>query len=368
MRTSLSLINPPIIEAKLVERPQTIVAELVVQAPSVPEEFVEGGAKAWLTILGGWFSLFATFGYANAFGVYQDYYTRSGSASASSISWIGSTQLFFLLGTAFPAGKLFDMGYCRQLIFCGGLLYIVSLFMVSLADTSKYYQIFLAQGVGTGLGAGLMYLPSVAIQSQYWRQKRPMAMGIVMSGSSVGGIVYPIMFNNLLHGRADFAWATRATAFLNLGIVVLANILMIPRPPKTKPENKTPISKVLMDPPYVLFLASAILVSLGLLFPIFYLQLYSILHGVDSKLAFYTISILNAASIFGRILPSLLAQRIGLLNTHIPITFITGALVFATYGANTAAGAVALAVFYGFFSGSCTSERRETQFGVSSQS
>lgn len=144
MRTSLSLINPPIIEAKLVERPQTIVAELVVQAPSVPEEFVEGGAKAWLTILGGyvpfihripwwyeaafhrWFSLFATFGYANAFGVYQDYYTRSGSASASSISWIGSTQLFFLLGTAFPAGKLFDMGYCRQLIFCGGLLYIVS--------------------------------------------------------------------------------------------------------------------------------------------------------------------------------------------------------------------------------------------------
>lgn len=54
LRASIDLINPPIIEAKLVEKPQTIIAELLVQAPSIPEEFVEGGAKAWLTILGGY--------------------------------------------------------------------------------------------------------------------------------------------------------------------------------------------------------------------------------------------------------------------------------------------------------------------------
>lgn len=55
--------------------------------------------------------------------------------------------------------------------------------MVSLADTSKYYQLFLAQGIGMGLGAGLMFLPAMAIQSHYWRQRRPMAMGIVASGT-----------------------------------------------------------------------------------------------------------------------------------------------------------------------------------------
>jgi hypothetical protein len=50
-----------------------------------------------------------TFGYENSFGVYQDFYTRSQTASASAISFIGSTQLFFLQGMALPAEKLLDM-------------------------------------------------------------------------------------------------------------------------------------------------------------------------------------------------------------------------------------------------------------------
>jgi len=51
-----------------------------------------------------------TFGYTNSFGVYQDLYTRSNTASASVVSWIGATQIFFLLAMALPGGKLLDMG------------------------------------------------------------------------------------------------------------------------------------------------------------------------------------------------------------------------------------------------------------------
>lgn len=67
-----------------------------------------------------------TFGYANSFGVYQDLYTRSHTASASAISWIGSTQLFFLLAMALPAGKLLDMGYFRTTTLVGSLIYVFS--------------------------------------------------------------------------------------------------------------------------------------------------------------------------------------------------------------------------------------------------
>ncbi|KIJ30595.1 hypothetical protein M422DRAFT_106460, partial [Sphaerobolus stellatus SS14] len=91
---------------------------------SPDDEIVDGGWRAWTTVIGGFLATSATFGYVNAFGVYQDVYTRAGTASPSKISWIGSTQLFFLLAMALPAGKLLDLGYFRQTVFCGSILYV----------------------------------------------------------------------------------------------------------------------------------------------------------------------------------------------------------------------------------------------------
>ena len=70
--------------------------------------------------------MMSTFGYTNAFGVYQDFYTRSHVASASRTSWIGSTQLFLLTATGLFAGKLVDLGYFRQTVLAGSFIYVFS--------------------------------------------------------------------------------------------------------------------------------------------------------------------------------------------------------------------------------------------------
>ncbi|KAG9107197.1 hypothetical protein FRC07_008671, partial [Ceratobasidium sp. 392] len=46
------------------------------QVQYTPPQIPDGGATAWSTVVGAWLILFCTFGYANAFGVYEDYYTR----------------------------------------------------------------------------------------------------------------------------------------------------------------------------------------------------------------------------------------------------------------------------------------------------
>lgn len=71
-------------------------------------------------------TLFTTIGYAEAFGVYEDYYVRAGAASASSISWIGSTQALCLFLSCLPAGYLYDMGYCRVTPIFGAALMVFS--------------------------------------------------------------------------------------------------------------------------------------------------------------------------------------------------------------------------------------------------
>lgn len=54
--------------------------------------------------------------------------------------------------------------------------------MLSLVQPHRYYQTFLAQGVGMGLGMGLLFLPALTITSHYFRKRRSLAMGAVVSG------------------------------------------------------------------------------------------------------------------------------------------------------------------------------------------
>ncbi|KAH9919143.1 major facilitator superfamily domain-containing protein, partial [Fomitopsis serialis] len=209
-------------------------AESQVGIPQPVYDIPDGGLQAWGAILGGWLISFCTFGYASSFGIYQDYYVLAGASTSSNISWIGSLQLFFLFFLGLPAGRLFDAGYFRALTLGGSVLYLFCLFMLSLADPTKYYQIILAQGIGMGIGGGLMLVPALSLQGHYWKRRRGMALGLVLTGSGCGGIIYPIMLNHLFNGSTGFHWGVRASAFLTLGLLVLAQFVMRTRLPSAK--------------------------------------------------------------------------------------------------------------------------------------
>lgn len=55
--------------------------------------------------------------------------------------------------------------------------------MVSLAHTDTYYQVYLAQGIGLGIGAGILYIPALGVQAHHWKRHRGFAMGVVVTGT-----------------------------------------------------------------------------------------------------------------------------------------------------------------------------------------
>jgi len=225
--------------------------------------------------------------------------------------------------------------------------------MLSLANPQKYYQLFLAQGVGMGLGSGLLLVPAMSVQSHHWRKRRSLAMGFVMTGERLIRLI-PIMLNQLIHGRTGFAWGVRATAFLTLGLLVIANCIMTTRLPsaKQRPNDKpASLGAVVTDIPYMIALTGMFLVLWGLFFPYFYLQLWVSRHGLSNTLAFYTIAILNAGSILGRTLPNMIADQYGQVNVFVPVAFITGILVLAMFGVTSTGAVIVFSILYGFFSG-----------------
>jgi predicted MFS family arabinose efflux permease len=110
------------------------------------------------------------------------------------------------------------------------------------------------------------------------------------------------------------------------------------------------------DLPFMLFISGSFLAFQGLFIPFFYLQFYAISERITSEdLAFYLLSILNAGSIIGRIVPNILADKLGPMNVIVPCALITGILVFCLISIHSVGPMIVFTLFFGFFSGSFVS-------------
>ncbi|RXW20849.1 hypothetical protein EST38_g4991 [Candolleomyces aberdarensis] len=314
----------------------------------------DGGLRAWLVVAGVWITQFCSFGYTNAYGVYNDYYVRTylvDKYTSAQISWIGSVQLFLVLSIGLFTGRAFDTGHFYHLMIGGSVLLVFCLFMISITQ-----PLFILQGVGIGAAIGMMYIPAVGICSHYFRKRRPFAIGIATSGSALGGALHPIMLNHWFHGPLGFRNGVRLSAGLNGGLLLISLFLMKPRLAPTKESKIGTIDSFklfLKDVPYVFTIAGTVFTLAGLYYPIFFVQLNSIKNGINPTLAFYTIAILNGASSIGRIIPNLFVYRYGVFNVLVPCVATASVLVFCTLAVKDAAGTLIFAILYGFFSGAC---------------
>lgn len=110
------------------------------------------------------------------------------------------------------------------------------------------------------------------------------------------------------------------------------------------------------EPAFVVYVIGSLIVFLGTWTPFFYVEVYALEYRITSPhLAFYLLSILTTGSIFGRIIPNLVAARFGLFNVVIPCLLATGVFAFSFIAAKSVGGIVTVSFFYGFFSGSTVS-------------
>ncbi|EER24620.1 hypothetical protein D8B26_005030 [Coccidioides posadasii str. Silveira] len=313
-----------------------------------------GGTRAWLQVLGAHFLFFNSWGIVNTFGSYETYYEIDllSTSSPSSIAWVGSLQAFLLLFVGALTGPVYDAGYSRELIIGGSFFLIFGQMMLSLC--SEYWQVLLAQGFCIGIGCGLLCVPSTAILSQYFTTKLATAVGFTASGSSFGGIIYPIVFHRL-QPKIGFPWATRVLGFIMLSTQLVSIVVMRVR---VVPDKKRAILDLaaFKELPYFFFVFSVFVGFMGLYQPFFYVQTFAIQNSItNSNLGFYILAIMNSTSAFGRIIPGILSDKIGPMNVMLPCAFVSSLLCFCIIPVKNAAGLIVLMALYGFFSGTFVS-------------
>ncbi|KAF3929377.1 hypothetical protein ABW19_dt0203208 [Dactylella cylindrospora] len=310
----------------------------------------DGGLKAWLQVLGAFFLFFASWGFPNSFGVYQNYYTTEllKGTSSSSIAWIGSIQPFLLMFVGVLTGPLYDKGYFFSLVGTGAFLVTLGIMMTSICK--EYYQFVLAQGICIGLGTGCMFVPSVAVIAGYFTMKRSFAIGLASTGGSIGGIVYSVAFRSLVD-KIGFGWSTRFLGFLTMVLLMISLAMMRPMQFPARARSLW-LPRAFKEPPYTLASVAFGVMFMGLYVPYFQIQGYAAeLLKLDRSLSYQLLTIMNVASIFGRTVPTIVADRIGPINAMIPSGAGAAVMGFAWTGTKTMPSIIVFAVLYGFLSG-----------------
>lgn len=175
----------------------------------------------------------------------------------------------------------------------------------------------------------------------------------------IGGVLYPVIFQQL-QPRIGFAWATRIIAFIMLATISVAIACTRLRQLPMKPRRFIDLDafKYRM---YCFFTASQFFVFAGVFIPFFYIQQYcKEKTNTSAELSYYSLATMSAGSLFGRVLPGLLADHIGTMNTLMICGPATLILVFAWVVIHNTAGILVFSVLYGFSSGGFVSLQSPT--------
>ncbi len=310
------------------------------------------------------------------------------------MAWIGATQTFLTYLMCTVSGRLCDAGHARPVTLAGTALVTVGTLATSLAAGSgdgHYWATFLAQGVCTGLGLGLLTAPGLTAITAYFRRKRSLALSVATMGTSFGSAVFPAVVQYLIP-TVGFPWAVRCSAAVSLVFGLVAYALLLPPPPRLRrrrgaapaaaaaEQQADPPARSLVDwpafrePPFVCFVVASFLIFWALYFGFFYVSFpvppLSLKHTVspdrqrqinvfgEDVLAFppaSAASLLIIATATGmpmRPLAGYVADFcLGAVNTFALSAAFLAATLFAWTGVHTAPAMYVFAVLFGLANG-----------------
>lgn len=326
--------------------------------------YPEGGLQAWLVVFGGFCGMTAAFGFMNTIGVFQAYLVEHQlrGYSESTVGWIFSVYVFISLLGGLIIGPVFDAKGPRWLLIAGGLLSVLGTMVMSVCR--EYWHFMLSVGIVLGLGTSLLFTPSISAAGHFFLEKRGMATGFAATGGSIGGVVFPLMLQSLIP-QVGWGWAIRTLAFITLVLSSVAIALVKSRLPPRPGSSIMPDIKIFHNSGFALTAIGTYFLEWALFLPITYLSSFVVHAGLaasaDDGFGFQIVTIMNAGSAIGRLLPGYIADRFGRYNCIIVMLALCAISNFALWLPTSilAAGHAALnsliitfAVLFGIASGS----------------
>lgn len=299
----------------------------------------------WIVVWAAFAVMTVIFGVAYSFAAFFEPLAREFDAKRADVSWMFglASLLYFSLGVA--AGAIADRHGPRVTGILGIVLLSAGLLLSSLAD--DLYSIYLAYGLGIGLGVAMAYTPSMGAVQPWFVRRRGLASGIASSGIGAGTLVVPLVAAWLIDAF-DWRDAMRGLALLSL-VVGLAAAWLLDRDPSARglapdgdatnakdtasrsagmPAAPLPglqLRETIRTPRFHWLYAAALFAGAPMFVPFAHLSAAARDIGIGEARAIALVGLIGIGSLVGRFAIGALADRLGRLKTHAIAQFALGA-------------------------------------------
>lgn len=185
--------------------------------------------------------------------------------------------------------------------------------LLLLAVCREYWQFMLCLGFLGGITSAILTTTALAAVSHWFRDRRGLAAGIAMLGSSMGGIIIPLMLRVTL-SRHGWTSALRILALVTLGCVIVGYVCIKTRLPPTLDKRAVIDLKIFKDPRFIFTTVGIFCIEVVLFGTLGLMPSYVRSQGLPGSLGSFQISVVNSASCFGRIFGGVLSDSLGRFN------------------------------------------------------
>ena len=275
-------------------------------------------------------------------------WSRTGIATAALLN-------FLCMGAgAFAWGALSDRFGTRAVVLAGGLLLGLGLVTASRATTLGQFQLLF--GVIVGVASGSFYAPMTATTARWFTRHRSLAVALVSAGLSVGSTVMAPLARFLI---TTYDWRTAMVVIGDLvWLIIIPTALLVRNPPASPPAAvATPaaaagpeltVAQALRTPQFAAIALTYFACCATHAGPIFHMVANALDHGVTAMAAATVLSVAGLASLSGKIVCGLVADRVGAKRVLVAGLALQAIAVSLYLFTREVAGFYGVAVVFGF--------------------
>ncbi|KAI0088058.1 monocarboxylate transporter [Irpex rosettiformis] len=312
-----------------------------------------------LLLAAGFGMIFQVIGINSIYGVFQEFYTsdRSNITDAQGqdalVSFVGT------LGTGLTwSGSIFVNPLIARTKHVQGIVlvgvFLMSLGIICASFSTKLWHLFLTQGILYGIGASLFYFPILSLTPMYFDRHRGFAVGLVLSGAGVGGLVLsPIIHSLITH--LNIQWTLRILGLWNFAVGIPISFVVKRKPGRPIPSGTGSTrlnASVAKRGTFIWQALGAFLQAGGNVVPTYFLTTYSVsVLAYSSGTGSLLLAVNNIVNSVARVSMGILADRVGRQNTMIVSVILSGISVLALWYDAPRPRFIAFVVFYGILAG-----------------
>uniref|UniRef100_A0A8C2D3N4 Solute carrier family 16 member 9b n=1 Tax=Cyprinus carpio TaxID=7962 RepID=A0A8C2D3N4_CYPCA len=154
------------------------------------------GGWGWAIVVASFMGQLLAYGSPQSVGVLYPEWLNTFQDSKGMTAWVGSlVSGVGLIASPVCSACVVNFGARPVTIFSGVM--VSGGLMLSAFAPNVQFLIF-SYGIVVGLGCGLVYAATVTITCQYFEKRRGLALGIITTGTSIGGFLYATVQNEFI--------------------------------------------------------------------------------------------------------------------------------------------------------------------------